>query len=92
MDVEAVLVCSGLSATVEVDAEVEVDGLTLGFMLRLARTFDIDCWLETLFDLISRYFLIVGVSGVVKLEISCQHRPVKGTLTDLSTLPGNNIL
>jgi hypothetical protein len=61
-------VCPGLRARVEVDAEVEVDGLKLGFMLRLARRLDVDCWLEKPFDLISRYFFIVGVSGAVKLE------------------------
>ena len=69
--VEAVLACAGLRARVEDDAEVELDGLTLGFMLRLARRFDVDCGLETPFDLISRYFFIVGVSGAVKLRISC---------------------
>jgi hypothetical protein len=67
-----------LRATVEVDAEFEVDGLILGFMLRLARRFEVDCCLETPFVLISRYFFIVGVSGAVKLETSCQHRSMKG--------------
>jgi hypothetical protein len=62
---------------VEVDAEVEVDGLTLGFMSRLARRLD-DCGLETPFDLISKYFFIVGVSGAVKLRISCQYRAMEG--------------
>lgn len=76
--VEAVLVCPGLRGTVEIDAEVEVDSLTLDFM-RLTRRLGVDCELETMFDLISRYFFIVGVSGAVKLEISCQHRSMKET-------------
>ena len=67
--------CPRLRTTVE----VEVDGLTLGFMLRLARRLDIDCCLEMPFDLISRYFFIVGVSGAVKLRIPCQHREMEGT-------------
>ena len=71
--VEAVLVCPGLRANVEDDAEVELDGLTLGFMLRLARRLDVDCGLEMPFDLISKYFFIVGVSGAVKLGISRQN-------------------
>lgn len=70
--------CPTLRAVVEVDAEAEVDGLILGFMLRLARSFEVDCWVETSFALISRYFFIVGVSGAVKLEISCQYRPMEG--------------
>ena len=74
--------CPGLRATVEFDAEVEVDGLTLGFISRLVRRFD-DCSLETPFDLISKYFFIVGVSGAVKLRISHQYRAAEGT-------PGND--
>ena len=35
--------CPGLHATVEVDTEAEVDSLTLGFTLKLARTLDVDC-------------------------------------------------
>jgi len=72
-------VCPGLRVTVEVDAEVEVDGLILGFMLMLARRFDADCWPETPFVLISRYFFIVGVSGAVKLKTGYQRKPIKGT-------------
>lgn len=68
--------CPRLRATLA--AEVEFDGLTLGFMLRLARRLDVACGLETPFDLISRYFFIVGVSGAVKLRISCQHRAMEG--------------
>ena len=71
--------CPRLRATAEVDAEAEVEGLRLGFMLRLARRLDVDFCLETLFDLISRYFFIVGVSGAVKLKISCQYRAIEGT-------------
>ena len=74
-DVEAVLVCPRLRVTVG----VEFDGLTLGFMLRLARRFDVDCGLEMPFDLISRYFFIVGVSGAVKLRTLCQHKAMEGT-------------
>ena len=70
--------CPGLRATVEVDAEVEEDGLILGFMLRLARRLDVVCGLETPFDLISKYFFIVGVSGAVKLRITCQRRAMEG--------------
>ena len=69
--------CPGLRAIVEVDAEVEANGLRLGFMLRLGRRLDVDCGLETPFDLISRYFFIVGVSGAVKLRISCQRRAME---------------
>lgn len=77
--------CPRLRATVEV--KVEVDGLTLGFMLRLARRLEVDCGLEMPFDLISRYFFIVGVSGAVKLRISCQHRAVEGTQVNRQTYP-----
>ena len=58
--------CPGLRATEEDDSEVELDGLTLGFMLRLARRLDVDCGLETPFDLISEYLFMVGA---VKLRI-----------------------
>ena len=53
--------CPGLRATVEDDSELEVelDGLTLGFMSRLAQRFDVDCGLETPFDWISEYFFMV---------------------------------
>ena len=71
--------CPRFRVTVEVDTEVELDGLTLGFMMRLARRLDVDCWLETPFDLISRYFFIVGVRGAVKLRISRQRRAREGT-------------
>ena len=80
--------CPGLRATLEVDPEVEeVEGFRLGFMLKSTRRLDVDCCLETPFDLISRYFFIVGVSGAVKLRISCQHRAMEGTQGDRPTYP-----
>ena len=50
----------------EVDAVAELEGFSS--CLRFARRFDTGLWVVMAVVLISRYFLVVGLSGAVKLK------------------------